>query len=77
MIDIAANDETGATAGKNDLFNKWTCPAKFSNDHAAAGKVKAMTVALNATNWWCSDGTWNMKNDTAYHTKGATYIDSN
>lgn len=74
--DLVGN-ATNAGAVKTSLFNKWTCPAKFTNDQAADKTEATRTVALSANSWWCSDGSFNMKNDTAYHTMGAKYVDSN
>jgi len=67
---------TTANAIKTSLFNKWTCPAKFTNSWTADKTPATNNVALSAKNWWCSDGSYNMKDDTAYHTKGAAYSGS-
>jgi len=67
------NDSTDTTFVKRDLFNKWNCPAKFTSDWLAAGaKGELANITMATTNWWCSDGSYNLKDDAAYGTKGAT-----
>ena len=56
------------------MLNKWTCPAKFAAGYAAAGTIIAANTATNfitATNWWCSDGTFNLTTAAGTGTTGA------
>ena len=55
-----------------DVLNKFTCPAKYGATYGAAGTISAADTAGNfitATNWWCSDGTFNL---TTSATTGTT-----
>ena len=50
------------------MFNKITCAAKFTNDWAT-NAIMDTVIALSAENWWCSDGSYNIKvNNSAYGT---------
>jgi hypothetical protein len=50
------------------------CPAKFTNDWTATGSTKKIDpdLGMATTNWWCSDGSYNLKADALYGTAGAT-----
>ena len=60
---------------KASTLNKWTCPAKFGGGWAAdaapdsgnASPVAAYTslsAIITNKDWWCSDGTFNLTQDT-------------
>jgi len=66
------NDAAGSFM-TTTIFNKWNCPAKFTNEWIADGdKTKLSSIVMSAKNWWCSDGSFNLTDDAAYGTKGAT-----
>jgi hypothetical protein len=46
--------------GKLELLNKWTCPAKFTNEWFTAASKKVDDLVFSTTSWWCSDGSFNM-----------------
>jgi hypothetical protein len=63
-------------------FNKYTCPAKLTGEPATGATYNSGSTAANkatqmlhsANNWWCSDGSFNLKDvtDDTYSTNGAT-----
>jgi hypothetical protein len=56
----------------SSTLNKYTCPAKFSNDWKVSSdttKTKDLTF-MKTTNWWCSDGSYNA---SATASTGATF----
>jgi len=66
------NDAAGSFM-TTTIFNKWNCPAKFTNEWIADGdKTKLSSIVMSTKNWWCSDGSFNLTDDAAYGTKGAT-----
>jgi len=73
----------GSTDGelKLELFNKWTCPARFTNDWEDDATLKGSDhakIIMSSNNWWCSDGSYNVKeNNEAYGTKVATAAGNN
>jgi hypothetical protein len=44
-----------ATTGDTTIFNKFTCPARFTNTWITG----TGTFGFSAADWWCSDGTFN------------------
>lgn len=60
------------------MLNKWTCPAKYGGPHATAGTITAAATPasnfITATNWWCSDGTFNLTTSAVTGTTAATAI---
>jgi hypothetical protein len=61
------------------VLNKWSCPAKYGGDFLAAGTITAAVAAvatnfITATNWWCSDGTFNLTTSAVTGTTAATAI---
>lgn len=73
---VAQNVAAGGTELKLDLFNKWTCPAKYTSSRAAATALAANKANLvhSTKNWWCSDGSYSLAvvSDDTYATNGAT-----
>ena len=75
---ITQADPATSSSGtwKASTLNKWTCPAKFSGGWAAdaapdsgGAPPSAAYTSLNtgikfSTDWWCSDGTYNLTTTT-------------
>ena len=60
-----------------DKLNKYICPAKYGATYSSAGTITAAATAYNfitTTNWWCSDGTFNLTTDSTTGTTGATAL---
>ena len=49
-----------ATTGDTTIFNKFTCPARFTNTWITG----TGTFGFRAADWWCSDGTFNHASTT-------------
>ena len=47
-------------AAEISIHNVFTCPARWTNDSAAAGAGTVIVRAAATTDWWCSDGTFNV-----------------
>lgn len=84
MATFAALINNGAVANglKTDLFNKWTCPAKFTSSWLASGPASdwfttKTKLVMSLKPWWCSDGSYNLTADDAYGTTGATASNNN
>lgn len=72
MADLL-NDASTGTGLLLPLFNRYTCPAKFTNVYAAAANAdqaiaSSPKLIMSANNWWCSDGSYNLKDSDAYAT---------
>jgi hypothetical protein len=74
LLVIGNLDNDAATDMTTEMINRWTCPAKFAWTNASVKKANAIVAdgKMTTTNWWCSDGSYNLKDDDAYATKGAT-----
>ena len=71
---MSAVYDQSALTGQRNLLNKWTCPSKFSSGWAAGGSADdtVAKLALKASSWWCSDGSYVLEASTAQGTAGST-----